>query len=231
MGNDKTAVNKNTDILQNKKKKPFYKSIAFWIVLIVIFAIAGGSGGKSKTNYSSTLSTDKGANTKKVELVDFSQMSDDNIANWCKDNNLKCNVSYEYSDSVANGGYIRQTVKAGDKTSEGSVVTVYRSQGKAPTTEQANALKKAESYSKTMHMSKAGIYDQLVSEYGEQFAAADAQYAVDNLKADYNQNALEKAKSYQESMQMSKSAIYDQLVSEYGEKFTPEEAQYAIDNL
>ncbi len=32
-----------------------------------------------------------------------------------------------------------------------------------------------------MHMSKAGIYDQLTSEYGEGFEADAAQYAIDNL--------------------------------------------------
>lgn len=32
-----------------------------------------------------------------------------------------------------------------------------------------------------MYMSKAGIYDQLSSEYGEQFTAEEAQYAIDNL--------------------------------------------------
>lgn len=82
-----------------------------------------------------------------------------------------------------------------------------------------------------MHMSKAGIYDQLTFEYGEQFSAEAAQYAIDNVTADWNANALEKAKSYQEDMSMSPNAIYDQLISEYGEQFTPEEAQYAIDNL
>lgn len=97
--------------------------------------------------------------------------------------------------------------------------------------EYKNALKKAESYAKTLHMSKAAIYDQLTSEYGEQFPADAAQYAIDNLEFDWNANALEKAKSYQETMSMSKSAIYDQLISEYGEQFTAEEAQYAIDHL
>jgi hypothetical protein len=80
-------------------------------------------------------------------------------------------------------------------------------------------------------MSKQGIYDQLISEYGEKFTEDEAQYAVDNLDADWNANALEKAKDYQESMSMSNSAIYDQLISEYGEKFTEEEAQYAVDHL
>ena len=95
----------------------------------------------------------------------------------------------------------------------------------------ANALEKAEEYSDSMHMSKQGIYDQLTSEYGEQFTAEEAQYAVDNLQADYNANALEKAKQYQDTMSMSQAEIKDQLVSEYGEQFTEEEAQYAIDHL
>ena len=98
-------------------------------------------------------------------------------------------------------------------------------------TEYKSALKKAKSYSDIMNMSKAGIYDQLTSEYGEKFTAEAAQYAIDNVEADWKENALKKAKSYQETMSMSPSAIYDQLVSEYGEQFTAEEAQYAIDNL
>ena len=86
-------------------------------------------------------------------------------------------------------------------------------------------------YSDTMYMSKAGIYDQLTSEYGEKFTAEAAQYAIDNVEADWKKNALESAKTYQDMMAMSPNAIYDQLVSEYGGQFTPEEAQYAIDNL
>lgn len=98
-------------------------------------------------------------------------------------------------------------------------------------TEYKSALRKAKSYSDTMNMSKAGLYDQLTSEYGEKFSAEAAQYAIDNVEADWKENALKKAKSYQEDMAMSPSAIYDQLISEYGEKFTAEEAQYAVDNL
>ena len=80
-------------------------------------------------------------------------------------------------------------------------------------------------------MSKAGLYDQLTSEYGGQFTAAAAQYAVDNIKADWKANALAQAKEYQDTMSMSPAAIYDQLISEYGGQFTKEEAQYAIDHL
>jgi len=98
-------------------------------------------------------------------------------------------------------------------------------------TEYKSALNKAKMYSDMMHMSKAGIYDQLTSEYGEKFSAESAQYAVDNVNADWKANALKKAQDYQNTMSMSPSAVYDQLVSEYGEKFTAEEAQYAVDNL
>ncbi|MCI5688363.1 MAG: Ltp family lipoprotein [Emergencia sp.] len=94
-----------------------------------------------------------------------------------------------------------------------------------------NALAKAESYSEIMHMSKQAIYDQLVSEYGEQFSEDAAEYAMEHLKADWKANALAKAKEYQDTMSMSKDAIYDQLISEYGEKFTEKQAQYAIDHL
>lgn len=93
------------------------------------------------------------------------------------------------------------------------------------------ALEKAKVYVDMMHMSKQGVYDQLVSEHGDQFPAEAAQYAIDNLQADYKTAALEKAKVYAETMAMSNAGIYDQLISEYGDKFTAEEAQYAVDNM
>jgi Host cell surface-exposed lipoprotein. len=106
-----------------------------------------------------------------------------------------------------------------------------KSQEPTVPTEYRSALRKAESYSRNMHMSKRGIQQQLTSEYGEKFSAEAAQYAIDHMTADWNKNALEKAKSYQRHMSMSPESIRDQLTSEYGEKFTPEEANYAINNL
>lgn len=47
--------------------------------------------------------------------------------------------------------------------------------------EYRSALRKAKTYVETMHMSKAGLYQQLTSEYGEQFTADQAQYAIDHL--------------------------------------------------
>ena len=82
-----------------------------------------------------------------------------------------------------------------------------------------------------MHLSKQGVYDQLVSEYGGKFSAEAAQYAIDNVTADWNANALSQAKTYQDEMHLSPSAIHDQLTSQYGAKFTQTEADYAIQHL
>ncbi len=161
----------------------------------------------------------------------MSAMTESDVDKWASENKINIEKKQEYSDTVAKGKLISQSVEANQNCYEGDKITLVYSLGKEPTAGQKNALKKAESYSSTMHMSKKGIYKQLTSDYGEKFTAEEAQYAVDNMKADWNANALAKAKTYQESMHMSKQKIYEQLTSEYGEKFTAEEAQYAVDNL
>lgn len=103
--------------------------------------------------------------------------------------------------------------------------------GRSLKREEKAALSKAKFYATTLHLSKKGLYSQLTSEYGEKFPADAAQYAVDQIKVDYNKNALETAKTYVKDLNMSTQAVYDELVSEYGGQFTPSEAQYAIDHL
>ena len=97
--------------------------------------------------------------------------------------------------------------------------------------EHQAALAKAQDYVDMMHMSKAGLRDQLTSEYGEKFPEDAADYAVANVKADWKANALATAQEYRDTMNMSNSAIRDQLVSEYGEKFTTAEAEWAMERL
>lgn len=129
-------------------------------------------------------------------------------------------VFFEFTNSEEKDTVFVQSVSTNESNSNQDVSQEYK-----------NALDKAYSYANQMHMSKQGVYDQLVSEYGSNFPEDAAQYAIDNLDVDWNYNALQKAKSYYEKMSMSKQGIYEQLVSEYGSQFTPEEAQYAIDNL
>ena len=76
--------------------------------------------------------------------------------------------------------------------------TTHKTTTEKPTTQQTttkekiskeyrNALEKAKSYVKIMSMSKAGIYNQLTSEYGERFSAEAAQYAIDNLNWNFKE--------------------------------------------
>lgn len=167
-----------------------------------------------------------------ISVPDFNTMSSSEAENWGKENNIAVTTSTEYSDAIENGKVISQSIQPGEKVIKGDItIKVIYSLGKKPTTSELNALKKAQSYSDNMHMSKKRLYEQLTSSYGEGFSASEAQYAVDHVKADWNYNALQKAKSYQSNMNMSKNRIYQQLTSSYGENFTASEAQYAIDHL
>lgn len=94
--------------------------------------------------------------------------------------------------------------------------------------EHQQALKKAESYLKYSAFSEQGLYKQLTSEYGSGFPADAAQYAIDNLNADWNAQAVKKAESYLKHSAFSEQRLYDQLVSEYGSGFTPEQARHAV---
>jgi len=211
-----------------KIKNWFSKHKVLGVVIIGVFVIMifGSLGSKSDSD-----NKEKVKSKNEVIVIDFSEMSYNDIALWCEENKVACYKKEAYSDTVSKDSFVSQSIKDGEKIYEGKEINIVYSLGKEPSTEYKNALKKAESYSNIMHMSKQGIYDQLTSEYGEKFQEDAAQYAVDNMVADWNANALAKAKSYQQTMSMSKSAIYDQLISQYGEKFTEEQAQYAIDHL
>ena len=201
-------------------------SIVFGFIFLV--AVIGGFGNEETNNDNDN----KYQNNKvAVEVVDFSSMTIADIDVWCDTNKINCKTTKEYSNTIENGKFVSQSVEASKNIYQGDNIKIVFSLGKEPSTEYKNALKQAESYSKTLHMSKQGIFDQLTSEYGGQFPDDAAQYAIDNVVADWNSNALEQAKSYQETLSMSKSAIYDQLISQYGGQFTKSEAQYAIDHL
>lgn len=206
------------------------------IILTIVFAIfflISWSGDETTTDSKNSVRENKVSEVSKVkvEVIDFSGMQEDEILNWCNEKKLNCSFKKEYSDTIAKDSYIEQSVKATEQVVEGSKITITHSLGKEPTTEQKNALKKAENYARLLNMSKARIYKQLTSQYGEAFDEDAAQYAIDNIECDWNENALKKAKSYRDTLSMSKDRIYNQLTSQYGEQFTAEEAQYAIDHL
>ena len=91
------------------------------------------------------------------------------------------------------------------------------------TMSQANAVKQAESYLKSMPFSKSGLVDQLVF---EGYPAEDASYAVDQIEVDWKEQAKLKAIDYLDTMPFSRVELIDQLVFE---GFSVEEATYGVD--
>ena len=166
-----------------------------------------------------------------IIIPDFSTMSKQDAINWFTEREMKYYIEEEYSDTIPENGFIKQSEKANSEDLKKYSITLTYSKGRKPTQSELNALNKAQSYSDHQYMSKNRLYQQLTSSYGEGFSAEEAQYAIDHVKADWNYNALQKGKSYYTRQNMSKSRVYQQLVSPYGENFTPEQAQYAVDHL
>ena len=206
------------------------------IILTIIFAIfffISGDGKEATTNSKNNT----GENNKyevskvkveevskvKVEVIDFSEMQEHEILNWCNEKKLSCNFKKEYSDTVSKDGYIKQSVEATKQVEEGSKITITYSLGKAPTKAQENAVKMAKTYISIMTFSRSGLIEQL--EY-EGFTNEDAVYGVDNITVDWNEQAVKMAKTYLNIMTFSRSGLIEQL--EY-EGFTHEQAVYGVE--
>ena len=93
------------------------------------------------------------------------------------------------------------------------------------------ALGAARDYLKYQHFSRQGLIDQLSSPYGDQFSKADAAWAVDQLKVNWNQQAVGAARDYLKYQHFSRQGLIDQLSSAAGEKFTIAQATYAVNRL
>lgn len=199
----KKIFGKDGKVYVLQEKKTFYKQKKFWgTVLIFLVAIAIGVGIEILKEPVNNISQKNG------------------LPNTSKEKNLSSDKNN--NSEVTENDKLKETSAPSKSTRDADPIVP---------TEYNSALRNAENYSEMMYMSKAGIYDQLTSEYGGKFSSEAAQYAIDNIEADWNFNALKSAENYQETMAMSPEAIRDQLISEYGSKFTPEEADYAIQNL
>lgn len=98
---------------------------------------------------------------------------------------------------------------------------------------QKQALAAAQNYLDTgMGFSEAGLVKQLSSEYGSGFEAADAQWAVAHVGADWNAEAVKAAQNYIDTgMGFSRAGMIQQLTSEYGSQFTQAQAEHAVTQL
>jgi len=94
-----------------------------------------------------------------------------------------------------------------------------------------NALSSAQDYLDYTAFSRLGLIDQLSSEYGEGYQLADATWAVDQLRVDWNEQAVKSARQHLDYSSFSRQGLIDQLSSAYGEQFTLAQATYAVNKI
>lgn len=100
------------------------------------------------------------------------------------------------------------------------------------TVARQNAIDSAKSYlDMGGGFSRLGLIEQLSSGAGEGFTKADAEFAVDHIKVNWNKQAVLSAKSYLQMGGMSRTELIDQLSSQAGEQFTLAQAEYAANQV
>lgn len=197
--------------------KPHMQVIIFFILIAILNIYINVNLPETNTAYSQNGEV---KNVVQVAIPDFSLMEKNDIASWCENNNINYKFEEEYSDNIEKGLFIKQSVSANEIVYENSTITIFYSLGKAPTLGEKNALEKAHSYLSFSAFSKEGLIKQLNF---EGFSAEEAQYAVDNCGADWNEQAALKAKSYLDFTSFSRSGLIKQLEFE---GFTTEQAEY-----
>jgi len=98
-------------------------------------------------------------------------------------------------------------------------------EGPSLTGPQRNAVRSARNYLSMTGFSRAGLIDQLSSEYGEGYTKEDATIAVDSLDADWNANAVRSAEKYLEMTGFSCNGLVEQLSSSHGDQYTEAQAR------
>lgn len=91
---------------------------------------------------------------------------------------------------------------------------------------QTRAIESAKQYLSMQGFSKVGLIEQLSSKYGEGFSLANATFAVNHIRVDWNQQAYRSAKTYLAMEPFSLPGLIEQLESSAGEGFTHEQAVY-----
>ncbi len=214
----------------NKGKKDLWAIsgiIISAVILSLLFLIAFGDvfsePNSNSESYSSEENSGSSKERKKVIVIDFSQMNQEDIKKWCDDNKVNCSFKNEYSDIIDVNEFISQSVGPNEIIEEYDRIAIVYSLGREPTVSQKNAVRKAEQYLRYGAFSRKGLIDQL--EY-EKYPHEDAEYAVDHIVVDWNEQAVKKAESYLRYSAFSREGLIDQLLFE---GYTYEQAVYGVE--
>lgn len=181
--------------MNNQNIKPWYK--VWWIIGVIVLAILmliAVASSSSDDNSSSAKHNSSSHVTHKTKSSDSDSDGDsDSDSDSDSDYDTDSNATTEqrnalesaktYSDTMSmskSAIYHQLTSSYGDKFSASDAQ--YAIDHLTDVDWNQNALESAKNYSETMHMSKAEIYHQLTSNYGDKFTASEAQYAVNHLK-------------------------------------------------
>lgn len=150
----KTEIPSGAKICPNCQKKQ--GGIVKWVVIALIVIVIGASASMSNNSDEDKQTASTSENTK---TSSESSSVDD------KSKTSNTDKEKQHSNDAT------PEPKSDDVKKEKSIPAEYKS-----------ALNSAETYANMMNMSKAAIYDQLISDYGNKFTKKQAQYAVDHLK-------------------------------------------------
>ena len=95
---------------------------------------------------------------------------------------------------------------------------------------QVQAIGAAKDYLAMTAFSEAGLIEQLSSSAGSGFKHADAVFAVNHIKVNWNEQAARSAKEYLSMTHFSRDGLITQLSSRAGSKFTHAQAVYGVND-
>jgi hypothetical protein len=93
---------------------------------------------------------------------------------------------------------------------------------------QRQAIRASREYLTSMGFSRAGLITQLSSSAGSGFSHADAVYAVDHIKVNWDAQAVRSAREYLAAQSFSRTGLIAQLHSTAGSGYTLAQATYAV---
>lgn len=237
--------------------KPFFRRTGVWVTAGVVLLVAAvgtigavaGSGGDKPRPAAIATQASKEDTSDLVSVPDVTGMTLDEATAALAQVGLTVDTigsAGEVESQTPSGGIevepgstVMLTVvdheaeKAAQAAAEAEAAAAAAAEEAAKgTVSQQNAYRAAQSYLEYTAFSRAGLLEQLTSEYGEGYPPEDAEFAVARIEAeggvDWNAEAAEAAQSYLEFMAFSRQGLLDQLTSEYGGGFTPEQAEYGV---
>ena len=109
--------------------------------------------------------------SKDIKVADFSTMSKEEAVKWCDNNDADCYFYEEYSDTVEEGGFIRQSKSAGSKMSSYESIDIYYSKVKKEQTTPENSPTPTETPKTQNSNEKFSLVEDHISSESNNFSA------------------------------------------------------------